>query len=272
MAMATDSAASSGLVWVTRPKPQASELTQLLEQAHCRVIVAPVLDIRPLGKSDPALSPALACFNKLAEVDHLIFVSANAARFGLACLDQLGISVPATVKVYGVGPSTEQQLEPLARQILIPEQDFTSEGLLAMASLQQVAGSKVLIVRGLGGRSLLATELAGRGATVEMAELYRRAPPDNLPSSLIAELQAGGIGAIMAASGETLTNLVALTGLWLDNLHSLPLVVPGERVAKIARQYGFLQVLIARSAMARDMCDALLASDAARRLLTGVKE
>ena len=257
-------APDTGLVWVTRPQSQAGELVSLLEQAGRNCVAVPVLEIQPLVEPDPALSLADALLASLNNVDHLIFVSANAARLGLARLAALGIDVPERVSIYGVGPSTAEQLLSLHREIKIPQDDFTSEGLLALEPLQQIAGNSVMIVRGVGGRSLLARELAARGAEVRLVELYRRGPPEKLPASLVMGLQGGAIGAIMVASGETLTNLVAMAAPWLADLRQRPLVVPGDRVATIARDQGFTQVRVARSALAQDMLQALLAPPGSR--------
>ena len=60
---------------------------------------------------------------------------------------------------------------------LVAGEPYNSETLLQAPALQQVAGKRVLILRGQHGRNLLGDELTRRGAEVEYAEVYRRAVP-----------------------------------------------------------------------------------------------
>ena len=245
-------------IWLARPQHQASELASLLAAQGYEPIIAPVLEIKPLAEGTPLLAAADRELCSMEAVDHLIFVSANAAEIGLRRLHQLGQSLPAALTIYAVGPSTAARLQSLGRSVVVPASDFTSEGLLAVHQLQDVESNRVLIVRGVGGRSLLADELGRRGADVRLAEMYRREKPGQLPAELVEALNTHTVCATLVASGETLENLVDLAAGWLPHLRTVPMVVPGERVGKLARQHGFEQVCLARSAVTEDMLEALV--------------
>jgi uroporphyrinogen-III synthase len=107
-----------------------------------------------------------------------------------------------------------------------------------------VAGKRVLIVRGVGGRELLADTLRARGATVHYLEAYRRLRPQADAAPLLAQWQDGGIDAVTAASTETLHNLAALLGdAGRPLLLRTPLFVPHEKIAAAARQFGVARVI-----------------------------
>ncbi|WP_296815495.1 uroporphyrinogen-III synthase [Thiobacillus sp.] len=57
-----------------------------------------------------------------------------------------------------------------------------SEAVLALPQLQAVAGRQVVIVRGVGGRALMADTLRARGADVHFMECYRRTCPHADPA------------------------------------------------------------------------------------------
>ena len=244
-------------VWVTRPAGQARELEAALAETGVPVYLGPVLDIEELNAASPAGRSALEILGRIKESSHLLFVSANAARIGVQWLRRAGqIPLPQQLRLLAVGPATAAELQSLGTTPVTPEQEFTSEGLLALPELQQLAGATIVIVRGVGGRSLLADELARRGAAVSIAELYRRVAPGELAPTLVAGLQGGAIGAIMAASGETLDNVVLLTEAAGIDVRGLVVVVPGARVAAQAYGKGFRHVVVADSAVAGDMVRA----------------
>jgi uroporphyrinogen-III synthase len=142
------------------------------------------------------------------------------------------------VRAAALGAGTRRELEARGvRDLIAPEDGADSEALLALAPLREVAGARVLILRGAGGRELIAETLAARGARVEVVECYRRARPAGTAAP------GGTLDAVCANSGETLDNLAALLGL--ARLRAAPLFVPHERVAQRARELGFAAVEVA---------------------------
>ena len=78
--------------------------------------------------------------------------------------------------------------------VSFPAEGDDSEALLELASLREaIAGPdpRVLILRGEGGRELLAERLRELGASVEYLELYRRELPRYLPAALPRTDQSG---------------------------------------------------------------------------------
>ncbi len=132
----------------------------------------------------------------------------------------------------------------------VPQQGYTSEALLALPALQQLQGQRCVIVRGDGGRELLAETLRARGAQVEYFEVYRRQMPVNDPSELVEWLQARMLDVVAVTSAEALQNLLALLPAQPDRarLFACQLVVMSDRLRQIAQEVGFKAVTVSDGA------------------------
>jgi len=237
----------SGLrVVVTRPSRQAQALSDLLEDAGARVFRYPVIEIAPPRDGGPLRALA----GRLDAVDWLIFVSANAVQGACELLKR---GLPETLKVAAVGPATAKEAERCGvRKVRMPEENFSSEGLLQLPDFSPgaVAGAGVVIVRGEDGRGQLAATLRERGAAVEYVASYRRVLPGNGAGILGDAWAGGGLDLFIVTSNEGLQNLCDMVGPeYRDRLLETPLVVISARAAELARQLGFHgDVVIAETA------------------------
>ena len=240
-------------VLVTRPEHQAAGLCTGIENAGGRAIRFPSIAIQPIA--DPG--PAARHLGALGAGDLAVFVSANAVRHGLAHLRR---PLPAGVQLAAVGRATAEALEGAGLPVAhTPEHGFDSEALLAMDPLQQVAGRRVVIVRGQGGRELLAETLRRRGATVDYAEVYRRALPAADVPALLHRWKAGGVDVVVVTSADGLRNLDALLGdAGRPLLLSTPLVVIGERMLQMARAMGVSAPVLVSDASDAALVDTLI--------------
>jgi len=221
-------------VVITRPRELAEGLARLVEQAGGRPIRFPTLEIVDL--------PAPPAFARLGEFDRVIFVSPVAARKAAARVGRW----PARLSAVALAAGTRRELELAGlRGILAPAAGADSEALLALPELRQVAGERILIVRGEGGRELLADTLTARGASVEYAECYRRARPAADPAPLVAAWERGAVDAVTVSSSEGLDNLFTMLGVKGEPyLRATPLVVPHRRVAARAGALGVRHAII----------------------------
>lgn len=224
-------------VLVTRPAHQAAALEQAIRAAGGVAYGFPALDIEAVPLA--ALAAPLA---QLAEADIAIFISPNAAQFGMAAIRAAGHL--SSAKIFAVGPGTAHTLAVQGISGVITPDGQDSEALLALPQLQDVVGKRVVIVRGVGGRALLADTLAARGAQVHFMECYRRVRPQADAAPLLARWQGGGIDAVTVTSAETLHNLAALLGEpGLSLLLNTPLFAPHEKIAEAARRFGIAHVI-----------------------------
>jgi len=237
MTAGRDAAPLDGIgVLVTRPAAQAEPLCRLIEQAGGTAHRFPVLEICPVTPS----ATVAAVLDRLAAFDLAIFISANAVEHGLAAVRSRG-AWPERLATVAIGRATAAALTAQGLPPAIcPSGPFDSETLLAHPELQQVAGRRVVIFRGVGGRELLAEALRSRGAEVAYVEAYRRVRPESDPAPLLTQWRAGAIDVAVVTSREGLDNLCALVGdegrPWLLRT---PLVVASDRVLKLVEQRGF---------------------------------
>ncbi len=231
-------------VLVTRPREHAQGLAALIEQAGGSALVFPAIEIEDL----PDLRPILALIDRLDDFDLAIFISPSAVHKALnLVLSRRGaLPWPSRLRVAAVGRGSRRELERQGfEQVVAPQAHADSEALLALAELTDVAGRRVVIFRGDGGRELLGDTLAARGAAVEYAECYRRARPraDNAP--LLATWARGGVDAVTISSAEGLSNLFDMLGkLGQQWLRTTPLFVPHPRVAQAAARLGVGKVIV----------------------------
>jgi uroporphyrinogen-III synthase len=234
---------------VVRPAAQANQLVQMLYQLGHAPLCCPLLETRP-GCDLPHLG------DMLREADLVIAVSMHAIHFAHHFLLQTGQTWPH-IEYFAVGQASADAFAAVGITATCPD-DPRSEGLLALPALQQVTSKRVLILRGNGGRDLIASTLASRGALVHYCAAYERHYPELDGNTLTHHWQAAGLDSLLITSGELLQRLLELVPdhqrPWLfDRL----LVVPSPRVAEMASAAGFIHITIAQGASNQALTAAL---------------
>ena len=236
-------------VLLTRPREQAAPLCARLEMLGARVSVFPVFRIERVAPNPGRIA-------LLARADWAVFASANAVHH----LRTRANSMPALPKrIAAIGPATAAALGHAgAAPTLVADAPHTSEALLAMAPIATLRGRVVALVRGCGGRTLLAEALARQGNTVLTLNVYRRAPPEQ-PLALDA-LAHGTPDRICIASAETAACLLAHTHA-PDRAQLLRcrIIAGGARIAAHCRMLGFRAVSAAAAPTDNAMVEALSA-------------
>lgn len=212
---------------ITRPVHQAAHLAASIRELGGEPVVFPGVAIVPVAQ--PRLSQALSV---LPGVHWVIFASPNAARIGMQAIASAG-GMPPAARVAAIGPGTATELENSGvRNVITPRAGHDSESLAACPELVEVGGKRVLIVRGVGGRELLARTLAQRGAEVSYLECYRRSRPLSGDAEIDALWHGRAIAGWTATSAEIVDNLFEIAGergrRWLCRT---PLFVTHSRIA-----------------------------------------
>ena len=239
-------------VLVTRPESAAGRLADAFAAEGAVVFRVPAIAIAPV--EDTASAERLRA--RLADVSVAVFTSVNAVE---GFIDPMADAVrdrwpPVTL---AVGPATAEALRARgAAGVRTPPDRHDSEGLLACPQLgtERVAGRIVAVVKGEGGRGLLAAELGRRGAEVIEANVYRRRAPERLAEMLEGVRES--IDVVTVTSAEALENLVGAAPWTVRWLSRRMLVAVSERVAGIARARNLPRVEVARGADAASIVEA----------------
>ena len=244
------------VVLITRPLGAAADsLRAATEAAGYTVYHQPLLELQGITSLSAAQRDRLL---ELHRYQHIIFISANAVHFGMAWIEAFWPQLPVGLCWYAMGDATAARLQYFGVNALTPGQKMSTEGLLAHAALQNIQGQRVLIVKGEGGRDTLTQQLTLRGAVVEELACYRRSLPDLPPGELAQRLRRWAIEVILISSGEGLVNLqLLLRRAETSKLKHVGLVVPSQRVARLALDAGFDQVTTADNASDAAMLRAL---------------
>jgi uroporphyrinogen-III synthase len=220
---------------ITRPAGQVETLAEMIRADAGTPIVFPVIEIRDVAD----VKPLAELVDRLDDFDFAIFISANAVAKAMN-LVQTRRAWPTHVRVATIGKGSEKALRRFGfAEIVAPTGRFESEALLELAPLAEVAGKRIVIFRGDGGRELLGDTLAARGAAIEYAECYRRVRPDADVAPLLKLWARGELDAITVTSSEGLHNLYDMVGkLGQQWLRRTPTFAPHTRIVASARALG----------------------------------
>ncbi|MCA0393023.1 MAG: uroporphyrinogen-III synthase [Proteobacteria bacterium] len=130
-----------------------------------------------------------------------------------------------------------------------------SEGLLDLPALRDVRGRTIALVTAPGGRGVIAQALQARGATLQRADVYARVPVSPAAAA-VARLRTLGSTPLLLAlsSGEALLGvLAALPSDAATRLRGARVLAASERLATLARDHGFGDVVVAADARPRSL-------------------
>lgn len=235
-------------VLITRPDERGQQLLEMLAENHIFAMHQPLFRFEA-GRELPLLPSTLS---GLKSGDYVFAVSKNAVDFADQTLKETGFSWRSDLHYVAVGQRSAcyfaSQIEQAVRYPLLAE---TSEGLLALPEMQQMAGKNVLILRAESGRELFTEQMTARGAKVTVLECYQRVPLSDNVSEKISLAKRAGIDTIVLTSSEMLSLLLQNT---FENeqawLFSCRLVAVSPRIAQEAQRLGWAADKIVISAKA----------------------
>jgi uroporphyrinogen-III synthase len=225
-------------ILLTRPGGVSDFLRDSIDNAGGQSLYIPSMSITAL--EDDSLSKQL--LGKIADFDILIFVSRNAVKYAHSSLAELSCRVLSKV-VIAIGLGTRSELLLLGiSDVRAVDSNNGSAALLNMTELssKNLTNKKIMILRGVGGRELLNTELTKRGAKVNYVELYRRAKPQVSASTISNIWLEKKPNVVFITSAEGLENLLEMSkGEERSRFLNTPLVVISPRLKAVAKSAGF---------------------------------
>ncbi|WP_404400764.1 uroporphyrinogen-III synthase [Idiomarina seosinensis] len=199
--------------------------------------------------------PITATPDSLDGYDAVIWISKNAVDYAY----QHGLKLTRPTAMYAVGPATAAHAAKMFGQpCQCPVQQHDSEKLLSLPDLQSLQGQRWAIVKGVGGRELLADTLRARGALLSLVTVYKR---EKKPLSSPHRLNewVADVDTIVVTSAEQLSYFLAELPLqarsWIQSCHW---VTPSERLSQLIPAAAADQITITQSASENAMIKALL--------------
>jgi uroporphyrinogen-III synthase len=242
-------------ILVGRPAGLSDAICASLQAQGLRPVVCPLIEIESLQHPEADQREILTA---LAEYQQVIFVSGNAIRHGMRWIEDYWPQLPLGLGWYTVGAASALQLATHGVNVQQPLTQMNSEGLLALATLQDVKDQRILIIKGEGGRDHLREILQQRGARVDELACYRRRCPNLASGELYGLITEEECKLLLISSGEGLHNMVSLLSEdELQQVQQLTVIVPGARVAANAEASGFSHIVVSASAADNDMVAAL---------------
>lgn len=235
-----------------RPSAQQAPVRRAVQARGARHLALPGLRLAPAPDEHAAraaLRDALACHT-------VVFTSPAAVMFAARLLPPRALRGQTAI---AVGEGTARALARHRVSSITPPPDaMHSDGVLALPHWRDASGP-VGLVTAPGGRGVIAAGLAARGMELHRAEVYRRLPP-RLDARHLRALDASTPPrAVLVSSGEALERvLAALSDALRTRLLDATAVASSLRLAELARDRGFADVLVASAPTATAMLDALV--------------
>ncbi|AIY64321.1 uroporphyrinogen-III C-methyltransferase [Pseudoalteromonas piratica] len=196
-------------ILLTRAEEKSQQLAEQLAEKAITSSIQPVLVLEAITVSEQQLS-------MLDDADIVLFVSQDAARF----LHTLKPELTKNSICLAVGKSTAEVVTELFEKPCASPLVETSEGLLAMPELNNVASKRIVLVKGKGGRNKLAKELKEREAIFQPLAVYKRLANPGLTKALANEWKNNGVDTIVLTSNASIDSFLAVASnkSWLATL------------------------------------------------------
>lgn len=225
----------------TRPLEQGKALSQAITDAGGIAIEFPTISIEATHADWFSRLP------ELTQIKQAIFISTNAVNYFFNRLDRHDVDWPSSIQIIAVGKASGEALSMRGLTSHHIPAIADSEHLLALNTLQQIKHQTILLIKGEGGRPLIAETLCSRGAHLVSLPVYRRVLPELSEQYINSLWHDDAVDIILFTSQQSMSNLFTLFGkeahAWIC---SKPCVVISERLSKEAALLGMRTIITSR--------------------------
>jgi len=246
-------------VLLTRPAHQCGELKRLFENYNATVFIQPTIEILPPDDwrdVDLAINSVFGC-------DVLIFASSNGVS---AFFDRVKFLISEKFenytrnlpKIFATGPGTSETLANYGvTDVRIPNEGYDAEGIVKLLASQDIAGEKVMIIRGNRGRDVLPDELRRLGADVRQVTVYQSIDLTEPSQEIASLLQCGKIHWVTVTSSAIGRSLVRMFG---ETLRQTKLASISPITSQVLCECGFPPAVEAGEATMSALVEAVVES------------
>jgi len=228
---------------VTRAEEQAESFIHLLEEQgaeaflYSSIKTIPPVDWAPLDQS----------LEELSSYDGLIFTSANGVHFFSQRLREKNKDIRELkgVRVYAIGPKTEQAVLKLNIRVDTVPENYIAESLIECIGKDKIEGKKFLLPRASIAREVLPSTLRKMGASIDVVPAYQTILPEQPEPSFLKRLNEGTIDVITFTSSSTVTNFLdRLNKEHHEKLNNITIACIGPITQKTAEDRGLKVTIV----------------------------
>ena len=224
-------------VVVTRAEDQAESFFQLLQDAGAEAYGFPVIQT----VAPESWAPLDKALGRLKDYHGLIFTSTNGVKFFLQRLKATRSDIRELqgVRIYTIGPKTEDALAELGILVDVVPKDYVAESLITSLQQENIQGKRFLLPRAKVAREILPAQIRAMGAEIDVVPAYQTIVPSNDIDDFVRRLQAGTIDVITFTSSSTVTHFLQILGAeHLPFLKHVQIACIGPITADTARKNG----------------------------------
>ncbi len=243
---------------VTRARPQASALIDILTDLGAHCIACPTIEVVPPDD----FTPLDRAVKNLPAYDWLVFTSVNGVHFFFERLfeNKMDVRALGNLRTAVIGPATAKRLLDFGLQSDIIPESYRAESIVDAFEKEDVKDKKILLPRAMEARPILPVELTKMGAVVDEIPAYQTKEVRENAQLLISRLEEGQVDLITFTSSSTVKNFHALLPpADIENLlKDVTIASIGPITTETANSMGFTVHITAESFTIPGLCEAIL--------------
>lgn len=244
-------------VLLTRSTHENHGLARMMANLDFQVESLPLIEISSTKSRAQMSNLALM----MHEFDGFIFISVNAAIYGVSLLQHHKDVLKKGHQIIAVGPRTAKELNSVFTSVLCPQDGVGAQSLLTTNEMLNVQQRKFLILRGRNGNPWLGEELESRQAQVEYFDCYSRHRPRHLEKDLASLFSDTMFDVCFLHSAHAAINLVESSGRLGQKISNAAAIVGSQAIRDALLEYGWKgNIAVAKTPANTDMIKCLVAS------------